>query len=131
MGPILNNYGSNPSTPRRPPSVKGMAAEVNLQKGYGDAQLLQHVVDSYKKTPEPHIKGEQAYLNYDMGQGRDMNELLHQYGQLQQSARAPPKVNHGGIENLRKGQGDEMRKTLSQCPPTSRHMQRPKSGSFW
>ncbi|CAF2390424.1 unnamed protein product [Rotaria sp. Silwood2] len=131
MGPILNNYGRTSATPRPVPHVKGFDAEVNLQKGLGDSQLLQHGIDRYIPTPEPHVKGDQAYSNYDNGQGHHVNTLFHQYGKLQQSARAPPKVKYDGIENLRKGQGDDMRKTLSQCPPTNRHMERPQSASYW
>ncbi|CAF1969463.1 unnamed protein product [Rotaria magnacalcarata] len=131
MGPIMNNYGHNSATPRPIPHVKGTAAEVNLQKGLGDSQLLQHDIDHYTPTPEPHVKGNQALFNYDMGQGHHVNDLFQQYGKLQQSARAPPKVKYDGVENLRKGQGDSMRKTLSQCPPTTRNMKRPQSVSYW
>ncbi|CAF0830641.1 unnamed protein product [Rotaria sp. Silwood1] len=131
MGPILNNYGRTSATPRPIPNVKGLDAEMNLQKGLGDSQLLQHGIDRYTPTPEPHVKGDQAHSNYDMGQGHHVNDLFHQYGKLQQPARAPPKVKYDGIENLRKGQGDAMRKTLSQCPPTNRRIERPQSASYW
>ena len=127
MGPILNNYGDNLSTPRRIPHVKGNDAEMNRHKGHGDIQLLQHSIDYRRPTAEPHVKGDQAHLNYDIGQGRRVNELFHKYGQLHQSARGPPKVKFDGVENYTKGQGNAMLKTLSQCPPTDRHMQRPQS----
>ncbi|CAF1398258.1 unnamed protein product [Rotaria sordida] len=131
IGPILNSYGRTSATPRPIPHVKGFDAEMNLQKGLGDSQMLQHGIKRPISTPEPHVKGDQAHLNYDMGQGYHVNNIFHQYGKLQQSARAPPKVKHEGIENLRKGQGDTMRKTLSQCPLTNRDIERPQSASYW
>jgi hypothetical protein len=131
MGPLLNNYGRSSSTPRPAPNVKGTSAENNREKGFGDSQLLKHTVDPRLPTPEPHVKGLQAHLNYDMGQGHHVNELFSQYGKLKQSAQAPPKVKYDGVHNLIKGQGGEMRKTLSQCPPTSRHYERPPSAPIW
>ena len=127
MGPIINNYGRASATPRPNPHVKGIAAETNFQKGQGDSQLLEHGLNHRLPTPEPHVKGDQAHLNYDYGQGRHVDELFHQYGQLPQSTRSAPKIKHDGVQNLIKGQGDSMRKTLSQCPPSSRHIERPQS----
>ena len=110
MGPIINNYGRASTTPRPIPHVKGVAAEINRQKGYGDSQLLGHGIDRRPATPEQNLKGNQAHLNYDMGQGHHVNELFHQYGKLQQASRAGPKVKYDGVQNLLKGQGDSMRK---------------------
>ncbi|UJR10634.1 hypothetical protein I4U23_014831 [Adineta vaga] len=131
MGPILNNYGRSASTPRPNPHVKGLAAESNLLKGKGDCHLLEHGYDRYVPTPEPHLKGTQAHMNYEMGQGQHVNELFHQYGKLQRSARTAPKVKYGGVDNLLKGQGDAMKKTLSQCPPTHRRVERPLTATLW
>ncbi|CAF0946536.1 unnamed protein product [Adineta ricciae] len=132
MGPILNNYGrSAPATPRPNPRVKSHEAEVNLEKGKGDSHLLKHGHERYTSTPEPNVKGTQAHLNYEMGQGQHVNQLFHQYGRLQQSARSAPKVKYDGVNNLLKGQGDAMKKTLSQCPPTHRRVERPPSATLW
>jgi hypothetical protein len=131
MGPILNNYGRSSATPRPIPHVKGVDAEMNLQKGQGDSQIFGYGIDRRLPTPEPHLKGTQAQLNYDMGQGRHMNEIFHQYGKLEQSTRSAPKVKYDGVENLIKGQGDSMKKTLSQCPPTNRRIERPPSAPLW
>ena len=131
MGSLLNNYGRSAATPRPIPHVKGIDAEVNREKGYGDARLITHGIDHRLSTPEPHVKGLQAQTNYDMGQGHHVNELFHQYGKLKQTAQAPPKVKYDGVQNFIKGQGDDMRKTLSQCPPTSRHFERPQSVPPW
>jgi hypothetical protein len=131
MGPILNNDHRSSATPRPIPHVKGTAAEINREKGLGDSQLLDHGVNRRLSTPDPHIKGDQAQLNYDMGQGRHVNELFHQYGKLQQTAKSVPKVKFDGVHNFNKGQGDAMRKTIGQCPPTSRHIERPQSVPSW
>ncbi len=131
MGPIINNYGRRSTTPRPIPHVKGIAAEMNLQKGHGDSQLLEHDIDRRFRTPDQNLKGNQAHLNYDMGQGHHVNELFHQYGKLEQSTRAAPKVKYDGVQNLLKGQGDAMRKTIGQCPPTSRYRERPQSATLW
>jgi hypothetical protein len=130
MGPILNNYGRNISTPRRIPHVKGVDAEMNREKGHGDSELFAHRIDRRLPTPEPNVKGAQAQLNYDMGQGHHVNELFHQYGQLKTSSQNAPKVKFDGVQNLIKGQGDDMRKTISQCPPTNRHFERPQSAQL-
>lgn len=124
MGPLLNNYGRSSATPRPVPHVKGVDAEMNREKGHGDSQLFDYRVRHRLTTPEPHVKGLQAQTNYDLGQGRHVNELFTQYGKLQQTIPNAPKVKYDGVQNLIKGQGDSMRKTLSQCPPT----QRPRSG---
>ncbi|CAF1313219.1 unnamed protein product [Adineta steineri] len=132
MGPILNNYGRSSATPRSvPPHVKGLAAQMNREKGRGDSQLLEHGIKRHVPISELNLKGEQAHLNYDMGQGHHVNELFHRYGKLQQSARTAPKVKFDGVDNFAKGQGDSMRKTLSQCPPTNRRMERPQTAPFW
>lgn len=132
LGPILNNYGRAVASPRPAPHVKGMAAEMNLQKAQGDSRLLAHGLDRRSPTPEPHLKGSQAQANYDMGQGHHVDQLFHQYGRMEQSSRSGPKVKYDGVQNMIKGQGDEMRKTLSQCPPTSRHhVERPQSAPRW
>ncbi len=131
MGPLLNNYGRSSTTPRPVPNVKGHNAEVNREKGFGDSQLLDHGVDRRLPTPEPHVKGLQAQLNYDMGQGHHVNELFSQYGKIKQSAPNAPKVKYDGVHNLIKGRGGEMRKTISQCPPTNRHFERPPSAPLW
>lgn len=127
MGPILNSYGRAAPSPRPAAHVKGEAAENNRRKGQGDAMLLDYGVDRRTATPEPHLKGVQAQLNYDMGQGHHVDQLFHQYGHLPQTARSAPKVKYDGVQNMLKGQGDAMRKALSQCPPTSR----PPSAPLW
>ncbi len=131
MGPILNNDSRSSATPRPIPHVKGTDAEINRGKGHGDSQLLDHRVDRRLPTPEPNIKGVQAQLNYDMGQGHHVNELFHQYGKLEQTAQSAPKVKFDGVQNLIKGQGDAMRKTIAQCPPTNRRIERPDSVPSW
>lgn len=131
MGPILNNHGPSMTTPRPVPHVKGTAAELNREKGRGDSHIINHGVDQRLPTPEPHVKGVQAQLNYDLGQGRSVNQLFGQYGQLPQPNPSAPKVKHDGVQNLIKGQGDAMRKTLSQCPPTTRLSQHPQSVPPW
>ena len=131
MGSILSNYGRSSSTPRPVPNVKGTNAEHNREKGFGDSQLLDHGVNRRVPTPEPHIKGAQAQLNYSMGQGHHVNELLSQYGKLKQSAPSAPKVTYDGVDNLIRGQGGEMRKTISQMPLTRRHFDRPPSAPIW
>jgi hypothetical protein len=131
MGPILNNYGRHPLSPQAVPNVKGLAAEMNLQKGLGDSQILEHRTDHRPPTPEPNVKGVQGHLNYNMGQGRHVNKLFYEYGKLPQSARAPPKVKYGGIQNLQKAQGDAMRKAISQCPPSNRYPERTQSVPLW
>jgi hypothetical protein len=120
MGTILNNYGRSSTTPRPYRNVKGIDAEMNREKGHGDAQLFNYNIERRLPTPEPHVKGLQAQLNYDMGQGHHVNELFSQYGKLQESSQTVPKVKYDGVQNLLKGQGDAMRKTLSQCPLTNR-----------
>lgn len=124
MGPLLNNYGRNSATPRPARHVIGTDAEMNRERGQGDSQLFDHRVQHRLTTPEPNVKGLQAQTNYDMGQGRNVTELFHQYGRLKQPNQNAPKVKYDGIQNLINGQGDSMRKTLSQCPLTHR----PKSG---
>ena len=131
MGSILNPNSRMAPSSRPIPHVKGEAAEMNLQRGLGDSQLLEHGVKTRIPTPEPHLKGYNAQFNHDAGQGHHVNELFHQYGKLPQSIRSGPKVSYDGLENRRKGQGDEMRKALAQCPPTSRPSQRPPSASYW
>jgi len=131
VGPMINNYGRHPSSPRPIPSVKGNAAEMNLQKGYGDSHILQHDNAHRPPTPEPNVKGVQAHLNYDMGQGRHVHKLFHEYGKLPQSARAAPKVKYDGVRNFKHGQGDAMRKAISQCPPSNRYPDRPQSVPLW
>ncbi len=131
LGPILNNYGRVAPSPRPVPNIKGFAAEANLQKGYGDSQILEHVADRRLPTPEPNVKGTQAQINYDMGQGRHVNKLFYEYGKLPQSARAAPKVKYDGVQNHANGQGDGMRKAISQCPPSTRYLERPQSAAVW
>jgi hypothetical protein len=131
MGPILNNYGRVAPSPRPGPHVKGLAAELNLQRSYGDSQLLEHGHDRRLPTPEQHLKGSQAQLNYDMGQGHVVDQLFHEYGKIPQSSRSAPKVKYDGVDNMIKGRGDAMRKALSQCPPTNRHVQRSHSATTW
>jgi hypothetical protein len=131
MGKLLNNYGRVSATPRAGPNVIGYDAEMNFQKGRGDSQLLGYGIERRLSTPDPHVKGDQAQLNYDKGQGRHVNELFQHYGKLQQSAQAAPKVNRDGVQNLIKGQGDSMKKTLSQCPLTNRRIERPPSAPLW
>lgn len=131
MGSLLHDYGRASATPRPMSCVKGADAKINQQKGLGDSQLLYHGIKTNEPIPEPHVKGDQASLNYDLGQGRYVNELFHQYGKLEQTPRNAPKVKFGGVENMLKGQGDSMRKTLSQCPPTTRNAERPPSVSLW
>ncbi|CAF0781639.1 unnamed protein product [Adineta ricciae] len=125
VGPILNNSGGEERSPRPVPHVKGFAAENNLQKGYGDSQILEHKADYRPRTADPHVKGEQAQLNYDAGLGRHVDKLLNEYGKLPQSARAVPKVRYDGIDVLEKSQGGNMRKAISQCPPSNRYLERP------
>ncbi|CAF3388271.1 unnamed protein product [Rotaria sp. Silwood1] len=127
MCKILNNYGHVTPSAKPVSHVKGDAAEVNLQKGYGHSHLLEHSIDNRPPSVEPHVKGTQAHLNYDMGHGRFVDKLFHEYGKLPQSARAPPKVKFDGVQNFVKGQGDAMRKTISQCPPSNRYLERPQS----
>ncbi|CAF3646752.1 unnamed protein product [Adineta steineri] len=131
MGPILNNYGKVPPAPRPMPHVKGLAAEGNLQKGYGDSQILEHAADYRPRTADPHVKGVEAHINYDMGLGRHVDKLMYEYGHLPQSARTIPKVKFGGVDNFVKGQGDAMRKAISQCPPSQRYIERPQSVAAW
>ncbi len=131
MGPILNDYGRISTTPRPIPHVNGIDAQMNREKGHGDSQLFDHSIHRRLPTPEPHVKGVQAQANYDMGQGRHVNELFHQYGKLQHSNQTAPKVKYDGVHNLIKGQGDSMRKTISQCPPTNRQKERLQSVPSW
>lgn len=131
MGPLLNNYGRSASTPRPAPHVKGDDAVINREKGLGDSQLLDHGIRQRPATPDPHVKGIQAQTNYDNGQGRHVTELFHQYGRLQQKPPTLPKVKFDGVDNLIKGQGGEMRKTLSQCPLTERHRESLQSVPPW
>jgi len=126
-GTVIHDYKSVPASPRPNPNVKGVAAENNLQKSLGDINMLQHKHDRPSSTPEPNVLGLQAYANYDNGQGRHVNNLFHHYGKLPQSARVVPKVKYGGIENLKKSQGDAMRKAISQCPPSYRPIERLQS----
>lgn len=127
MGEIFNNYGQVAMSPRRAPNVKGMAAEINLQKSYGDSMIIHHGVEYTPPSAEPQIKGAQAQSNYEMGQGHNVHQLFHEYGKLLQSARIQPKIKYGGVDNLIKGQGDAMRKAISQCPPSTRFIERPRS----
>ena len=131
MGSVLHNDGRVSATPRPIRNVKGIDAELNREKGRGDSQLFNHHIHNRLPTPEPHVKGLQAQINYDQGQGHDINELFHQYGKVPLSTQAAPKVKYDGVQNLMKGQGDAMRKTISQHPPTSRHVQRPLSAAPW
>lgn len=123
MGSILNQYGRSAPSPRPIPHVKGEAAEMNLQRGHGDSQLLEYVKEERMRTPDPHLKGSQAHFNYEMSQGQNVDELFHQYGKLPLSTQAAPKVKLDGLQYRMRGQGDEMRKTLNQCPPTARFHQ--------
>lgn len=131
MGPLLNNYGRSASTPRPIPHVKGNDAEVNRERGFGDSQLLDHGIRQRPATPDPHVKGLQAQINYDNGQGRYVTELFHQYGKLERDIHSAPKVKFDGVQNLIKGQGGEMRRTLSQCPPTGRQREHLQSVPPW
>ena len=131
MGPLLNNYGQSALTPKPIPHVKGNDAVINREKGRGDSQLLDHGIRQRPATPDPHVKGFQAQTNYDNGQGRHVTELFHQYGKLEKGAQTAPKVKFDGVQNLIKGQGGEMRRTLSQCPPTERHRERLQSIPPW
>lgn len=131
MGSLLNRYGSASTSTRPIPHVKGTAAEINRERGLGDSGIINHRVEQRLSTPEPHIKGSQAQLNYDLGQGRYVNELFTQYGKLAQSTPNAPKVKYDGVQNLIRGQGDAMRKTLAQCPPTNRQAQRSESIPPW
>lgn len=92
----------------------------NLQRSYGVSKILRHEADLRPTTAEPNVKGVHAQSNYDLGQGQRVAKLFYEYGKLPQSSRAPPKVKYGGVENLTKDKGDAMRKTLSQCPPSTR-----------
>jgi len=131
MGRLLGNYGRAPLSPQRIPHVNGDAAEANLQKGLGDSRILQHGNSSRPPSPDPHVNGVQAQANYDMGQGRLVNRLFYDYGKLPQSAQTVPKVKYDGIQNFKNGQGDAMRKTISQCPPSMRYLERPQSVPLW
>ncbi|CAF2788595.1 unnamed protein product [Rotaria sp. Silwood2] len=127
MGKILSNYGHVTPSSKPVSHVKGVAAEVNLQRGYGHSHLLEHDINNRPPSVKPHVSGMQAHLNYDMGRGRLVNRLFNEYGKLPQSARVPPKVKFDGVQNFAKGQGDAMRKTISQCPPSYRYLERPQS----
>jgi len=131
MGPLLGNYGLIPPSPRPIPNVKGVAAGANFQKGLGDSRILLHGNSDRPPTPDPNVKGVQAQLNYDNGQGRHVNKLFYEYGKLPQSARTVPKVKYDGIQNFQNSQGDGMRKTISQCPPSMRYLERPQSVPLW
>jgi hypothetical protein len=120
-----------PISPRPNPNVIGVQAENNLQKSLGDINMLEHKHDRPTSTPEPNVVGLQAHTNYDNAQGRHVNKLFNHYGKLPQSARVVPKVKYGGVENLKKAQGDAMRKTISQCPPSYRHIQQLQSVPPW
>ena len=131
LNKVFHEYGH--VTPVAPPNphVKGIAAEMNLRRNQGVSHLLEHNNNFREPTPDPHIKGEQAHMNYRVGQGHAVSQLFHDYGKLPLTARADPKVKYGGMENFKKGQGDAMRKTLSQCPPSRRYIERPQSAPLW
>ncbi|CAF0969174.1 unnamed protein product [Rotaria sordida] len=127
MGQIINNYGNLPLSPKPVPHVKGDAAEMNLRNSYGHSHILEHNIHNRPSSVEPHVKGIQAHLNYDMGRGRLVDKLFHEYGKLPRSARAAPKVKFDGVQNFNQAQGIAMRKTISQCPPSNRHLERSQS----
>ena len=125
LGRLISNYGQFPESPRAVPHVKGVAAEENLRKGLGDSPILEHRLDHRPATSQPHVKGIQAEETYEKAQGGAMNNLFHHYGHLPRSARTNPKVKFDGIRVHAASQGDAMRKTLCQQPPSYRHRERP------
>ena len=127
MGSTLNRTEPLSDTPLPAPHVSGIDAETNFQKAQGDPHMLEHSLDSRSFIREPHLNGVQAHLNFGMSQGHNVNRLFHDYGKLPESARAPPKVKYNGVDNRIKAQGDAMRKTISQCPPSHRYVERPQS----
>lgn len=108
-----------------------MAAQMNFRKGRGVANLLEHTNTFREPQPKPHVKGDQGHFNYEGAQGRAVNKLFHEYGKLPQSAPTIPKVKYGGLDNFQKARGEAMRKTLSQCPPSRRYIERPQSAPLW
>lgn len=127
LSKVFQEYGNvTPVTPPHP-HVKGIAAEMNLRRNQGASHILEHNTKFREPIPDPHVKGEQAHLNYTVAQGCAVNQLFHEYGKLPVTARTEPKVKYGGIQNFRRAQGDAMRKTLSQCPPSHRFLERPQS----
>ena len=107
--------------------VKGIEGENNLRKNYGDSCLLYHIADYRSSSTKPHVKGDQAHMNYNAAQGHYVNELFHEHDNIPRSARTIPKVKYDGVQNFEKGQGNAMRKTISQCPPSTRDNERLQS----
>jgi hypothetical protein len=131
MNSILNNYGNVPPSEKPVPHVSGVYAEANLQKGHGFSQILHHIVDHRPPTPEPRVKGVQAQLNHNMGQGHHVKKLFHEYGKIPLSARPEPKVKYDGVYNFNQSRGNAMKKAISQCPPSYRYVERPQSAPLW
>ena len=131
MANLLSGYDRAGASPRPIPHVKGEAAELNRQRARGTSQLTEHGVHERMSTPEPHLSGVQAHSNYDFAQGRRISQLFHQYGKVPLSARPAAKVAYDGVDNRNKSQGDAMRKTISQCPRSSRYIERPQSVPSW
>ena len=131
LNKVFYEYGH--VTPVAPPDphVKGMAAEMNFRKGRGVSNLLEHNNTFREPQHGPHVKGNQAHVNYEVAQGRAVSKLFHEYGKLPHSARTMPKVKYGGLDNFQKARGEAMRKTLSQCPPSRRYIERPQSAPLW
>jgi len=127
LGSILHNYGHNEPPPQPNPHIQGAAAEFNLHRGQGHAHLLEYTNESRPTTAEPHVIGTQAHINYETGQGRAVNKLFHEYGKLPQSARLPPKVKYGGVQNYENSQGTAMMKAITQCPPSNRYIEQLQS----
>jgi hypothetical protein len=107
------------------PFFRDTSVATYVQNAPGDLLVIEHELDRRITTPDPPVKGVQAYQNYDFARGHLTHQLFHRYGRLPLSARPLPKVKFEGVDNYVKARGDSMRKIVSQQPPTHRYRERP------